>query len=127
MFSNKFLDQSEGLVDHAVESADHAIKSTQHVANVALESLSDSVHDLRKQAAPLVHNVGERAGALLQSGVNGVRETSEHLRDTALRASDGTVKYIKEDPIKAILIAAATGAALMALIGLVSRGHSRGQ
>jgi hypothetical protein len=34
------------------------------------------------------------------------------------------VGYIKDEPVKAMLIAAATGAALMALVGLVSRSRS---
>jgi hypothetical protein len=45
------------------------------------------------------------------------------LRDKALRASDNTVGYIKDEPVKAMLIAAATGAALMALVSLITRSH----
>jgi hypothetical protein len=33
------------------------------------------------------------------------------------------VAYIRDEPVKAMLIAAATGAALMALINLVSRSR----
>nr|MDP2190402.1 hypothetical protein [Rhodoferax sp.] len=60
-----------------------------------------------------------------QRGVDSVRETSQQLRDKAQQASATTVNYVKHEPVKAILIAAATGAALMALISLIS--HSRGR
>ena len=96
MFTKNTLEQSSSLVDQAAQSADHAIKSTQRVANDALDSLADSV-----------------------------RETSQQLRDKAQHASATTVNYVKHEPVKAILIAAATGAALMALVSLIS--HSRGR
>jgi ElaB/YqjD/DUF883 family membrane-anchored ribosome-binding protein len=91
------------LTEQASQSADQAIETTQRVASEALDSLSSAVHH----------------------GVEKVRETSQHLREGALRASDTGVNFIKDEPIKSVLIAAATGAALMALIGLLNRPHSR--
>lgn len=43
--------------------------------------------------------------------------------DGAARATDSTVSYIKDEPVKAMLIAAATGAALAALMSLLSRSR----
>lgn len=113
--------QGNGLVDQAADSADHAIKSTQRVANATLDRMAGTVQDLRHQAAPLLNRVSAQASELAQRGVDAVRDTSQQLRDKAVRASDGTVNYIRDEPVKAMLIAAATGAALMALIGLMSR------
>ena len=44
-------------------------------------------------------------------------------RDRAAKVSDNTVGYIKDEPMKSMLIAAATGAALMALVSLVTRNR----
>lgn len=115
--------QGNGLVDQAADSADHAIKSTQRVANATLDRMAGTVQDLRHQAAPLLNRVSAQASELAQRGVDAVRDTSQQLRDKAVRASDGTVNYIRDEPVKAMLIAAATGAALMALIGLMSRNR----
>ncbi len=112
-----------GLADQAADSADQAIRSTQRVANATLDRMAGSVQDLRQQAAPLLNRVSAQAGELAQRGVDAVRDTSQQLRDKAVRASDGTVNYIRDEPVKAMLIAAATGAALMALIGLMSRNR----
>jgi ElaB/YqjD/DUF883 family membrane-anchored ribosome-binding protein len=112
---------SNGLVDSAANVADDAIRSTQRVANQALDGLAGSVEGMRQKAAPLLTQASEQAGALAQRGMNTVLDTSHQLRDRALRASDTTVSYIKDEPVKAMLIAAATGAALMALVGLMSR------
>jgi ElaB/YqjD/DUF883 family membrane-anchored ribosome-binding protein len=42
-----------------------------------------------------------------------------------LRVGDSTALYIKDEPLKAMLIAAAAGAALMALVGLLARSRDR--
>ena len=125
MVSTKSSEPSNSLTDQAVQSTDQAIKSTQRVANDALESLAVAVQDLRHQAEPLLHRAGDQISALAHRGADSVRETSQQLRNKAQHASDSTVNYIKDEPVKAILIAAATGAALMALISLIS--HSRGR
>jgi ElaB/YqjD/DUF883 family membrane-anchored ribosome-binding protein len=56
---------------------------------------------------------------------NGIRDVSQNLQDRALRVSDNTVGYIRDEPVKSVLIAAATGAALVALVGLLSRSRAR--
>ena len=125
MFLNKSLEKSSSLVDQAAQTADRAVKSTQQAANEALESLADAVHDLQHQATPLLGRATDQVSALAQRGVDNVRDTSRHLRLKAVHASDNTVNYIKDEPVKSILIAAATGAALMALISLISRASDR--
>jgi len=125
MITNKpFETSSSTLVDQASDTADRAIKSTQRMANETLDSLSNSVHDVRDRVAPVLNRSSEQLAALAQRGVDVVRDSSQQLKDKALRASDTTVGYIKDEPVKAMLIAAATGAALMALIGLLSRSRS---
>jgi ElaB/YqjD/DUF883 family membrane-anchored ribosome-binding protein len=125
MFSKKAIEETNGLADQAAKSADQAIRSTQRVANEALDGLAGSVQDMRHQAAPLLNRVGEQAGAMAQRGVDAVRDSSAQLREKALQAQDTTVSYIKDEPIKAMLIAAGAGAALMAVLSLMTRSHNR--
>lgn len=111
----------DNLSNKAAATADQAIKSTQRATNQALDSLAGSVQDLRDQAAPYVDKAAARASDMAQRGAETVRETAQQLRESALRASDSTVNYIREEPVKAMLIAGATGAILMALLGLLTR------
>jgi len=117
---------SSNLVDHAAHGADQAIKTTQRAANGALDSLAGTVEGLRQEAAPMLNRVSEQATALAQRGVDAVRDSTHQLRERAVQASDTTAAYIRHDPVKSMLIAAATGAALMALVGLMSRSRDRG-
>ena len=90
------------LLDRAAVSADQA-----------LDSLAQQVNRLQTDASQLS-----------QRGLKAVREGTQQLREKADRASELTQNYVKGDPVKALLIAAATGAALVALIGLMTRSRN---
>ena len=90
--SNNVIDTSRNLIDQAAHSADAAIQSTQRMANQAVEGVSHSLQTAGKQ-----------------------------VRNSAHQVSDRTVTYIRDEPVKSMLIAAATGAALVALASLFSR------
>jgi len=126
MFAKKTIDQPANIADQAAHSADVAIKSTQRVANEALDGLAGSVENARTQVAPMLDRATEQASALAHRGLDAVRNGSQQLREKAVHATDTTATYIRNDPIKAVLIAAATGAALMALVSLLSRSRDRG-
>jgi len=105
----------------AQRTVEHAVQATQHVADQALDKFSSTARDLRQQVPPMLERAGEQASALAQRGVDAVRDRTLQLREQTLRASDSTLNYIKDEPVKAVLIAAAAGAALMALLGLLRK------
>lgn len=123
MITSTPLQPSNSLADQTAQSADRAIKSTQRLANETLDSLAGAVQDMRQEATPILNRASEQASALAHRGVDAVLKRSQELRDRALIASDSTVAYIKDEPVKSMLIAAATGAALMALVALLSRSR----
>jgi ElaB/YqjD/DUF883 family membrane-anchored ribosome-binding protein len=113
-----FSQTSNTLADQNVDSA---LKSSQHLANEALDTLSDKVQEVKDEAMPVLNRVAAKAEELARRSADVVRDRSADMKDRAVRASDATIGYIKDEPVKAILIAAATGAALMALVSLLSR------
>lgn len=84
---------------------------TSHALDTASKQISDSLD----QASTLAHN-----------GVNKLMDSSQHLREYAQKAGQTTLATIRDEPVKSVLIAAATGAALMALITLATRSSHRG-
>jgi ElaB/YqjD/DUF883 family membrane-anchored ribosome-binding protein len=117
MFFNK-SEQSNSLTDQA-------IKSTQRAANEMVDGLAGTVQDIRHQAGPMLDRATDRVSTLAHRGIESARSTSQHLRDKALHASDRTVNYIKDEPVKAALIAVAAGAALIAVVSLLSGSRNR--
>lgn len=90
---------------------------------MSLLSTTDKPSHLIEQAS---HSVDQAVRATQQAAsgaVNSVRDTSHLLRVKAEHASDATANYIKEEPLKAVLIGAAAGAALLALVSLMARSR----
>lgn len=121
--TKSFAQQGQETADNAADMAQAAIRSTQRAADNALDSLSAKVDDVRSQAAPMLSKVSSQAEAAARRGIDAVRDTSQQLRDKAVQASDMTVAYVKDEPIKAMLIAAATGALLMGIISMMARSR----
>jgi len=86
------------IADRLALSADSAIHSTQYATNKAFDRLSGGVESLRGRAGPLMEKAAAKA------------EASKH--------------YIEERPMRALLIAAGTGAALAMLLSWVRRSRS---
>jgi len=126
MNSIKPFDQAHNFAGEAAQSSDQTKNSMSHVANDGLAGLNDTVKEIRQQTAPLLNRATEQASELAQHSVDSVLDTSRQLQEKALRVTENSVKFIKEEPVKSMLIAAATGAALMALVNLVSRSRDRG-
>jgi hypothetical protein len=56
-------------------------------------------------------------------GIDSAKAAAQRVRDGAAQASDSLVTYTKENPAKAILIAAASGALLLTLFNALSRSR----
>jgi ElaB/YqjD/DUF883 family membrane-anchored ribosome-binding protein len=121
--SKPMAQQGQDMADNAAGSAQGAIRSTQRAADQALDRLSEKVDEARSQAGPLLIKVTSQAEAAARRGMEAVRDTSQQLREKALQAQDLTVAYVKDEPIKAMLIAAATGALLMGIVSMLGRSR----
>jgi ElaB/YqjD/DUF883 family membrane-anchored ribosome-binding protein len=115
------------LVDRSLVAADQAIRSTQRIANEALDDIAGTAHDLRERAAPVVERVAGCASAVVHDGMDAVRERSSQLSDAAHRVADGTRSRVREEPVRSLLIAAAAGAVVMALLASMARTSPRKQ
>ncbi|MBX3606457.1 MAG: hypothetical protein KF788_14355 [Piscinibacter sp.] len=93
------------------------------LAEESLDAVADTAQAVREHAAPVLVRAAEQAGALLDRGAEAVRGGTQQLREKAQHASERTVDYVRAEPVKSVLVAAAAGAALMALVQL-ARGHS---
>jgi ElaB/YqjD/DUF883 family membrane-anchored ribosome-binding protein len=84
---------------------------------------NETSNQMLDQAAAAADHVAEQAAGAAQRGVAAVRNTSQQLLNRAHLATDNTAAYVKDEPVKSLLMAAAAGAALMALVGLLNRNR----
>ena len=83
----------------------------------SLDSLRETVPAAFSRAAAQVEEITRR-------GLDRAKEASMGVRDQVYKAGDRTVGYIKDEPVKSVLIAAATGAAVALLVGWAMRSRS---
>ena len=113
-------DRASSMIDTAAQSADDAIRGSQRLANQALDQLAGKVESARSAAGPAVQGLASDAAQMVQRGTNSLQQHSEQWREQALQARDSTRSYIQNDPLKAVLLAAAAGAALLWLGSLMT-------
>jgi ElaB/YqjD/DUF883 family membrane-anchored ribosome-binding protein len=119
--------QASDTVNKLADSADSAVKSTRRVANSALDQAETAIGEARDNAEPTIARLAGQAEALARRGVDAVKDTASQVRERAASVSDATVRYVKDEPVKSMLIAAATGAALMGLLALIQNARRNNQ
>ncbi len=114
----------EQLTDRAANKADEAIDSSKRAAQAALNSVQDGVDQLREAIPSAFTRAAAQVEAITRQGIDRARQASAEVRGQVNLAGDRTVQYIKDEPVKSVLVAAAAGAALVGLISLLSRAST---
>jgi len=106
--------QSQETVNMAAAMA-HAVESTEERADQALGKLADEVDDASSKLGDAAHWAMAKTRETLRSAAEQVRE----------RAKTTVETYTREDPLRAVLIAAAVGALLMGLAARTTKSGVR--
>jgi ElaB/YqjD/DUF883 family membrane-anchored ribosome-binding protein len=116
-------DTPHNLAEQAAETASHAIRSTQDMSNAALDRLNDRVEAARDVASPALDRWSSQAETAVRRSADAVRETAAQLRNRAHQVSYAAADRVRDDPLKAVAIAAVAGAVLMGLFALFGRNR----
>jgi len=112
----------QDMADKAAAKADQAIDASLEQAHSALNGLSNLSHD----ASQALSRAAGQVEDLTRRTLDRARQAGSQVRDQVGRAGDATVGYIKDEPVKAVLIAAAAGAVAAGLYSwLTSRNDRR--
>ena len=106
--------QSQETVNMAAAMA-HAVNATEGRLDQAVGQLSGAAEEASSK-------VGDAASWALGKAKDALQSAADEVRE---RATSAVATYTREDPIRAILIAAATGAVLMALVAMKVRSGVR--
>ena len=109
---------SDGF-DHLASSVEHA----QHLAIDAMQTLAKQAGEVREQTAIAMSEAAHEAQDMAHRGFNRTRAAVAQARDSASELRDQTARRVRTDPMKAVLIAAAAGAATALLLQWVSHGR----
>jgi len=117
----------DDMTRRAADQADSVIDSAQRITQGTLDTLQDKARNLRDGSPGALRRAAEQFDEMTRRGIEAARQAKITVQDQALRAGDRTVGYIKDEPVKSILIAAAVGAAAAVLVSMLSRSRSSQQ
>lgn len=102
----------EAVADRATTKAHGMIDRARDTTGHALDALSGGVDSVGHRAPEVINRVAAQVEDLARRGIDRARETSSQVREQVSLAGDRTVARIQDQPVKAVLIAAAIGALL---------------
>jgi ElaB/YqjD/DUF883 family membrane-anchored ribosome-binding protein len=111
------------LADEFRQAAQDTVESSRAYAQNAVNAAGEKVRDLRREAEPTMEQIAARVQHAVQRGLESASKTSARAQRRIEEAADVTGRYIADQPVRSILLAAAAGAAITALIVLATRSH----
>ncbi|MGA0570104.1 hypothetical protein ACO2Q9_05230 [Variovorax sp. VNK109] len=105
------------LTDEVLQSAGQAVDATRGLAH----DTADKVRDLRRDIEPAVDQWSSRVHDAAQRGLDALAHGSARARDSFVRGTDAAGRMVADQPMKSVLVAAAVGAAITALILVAAR------
>jgi ElaB/YqjD/DUF883 family membrane-anchored ribosome-binding protein len=111
------------LADEIRQTANDAVDTTRSYAQNAVNAAGEKVRDLRRDAEPTMEQIAARVQQAVQRGLDSATKTSARAQRRIEEAADVTGRYIADQPVRSVLLAAAAGAAITALLVLATRRH----
>jgi ElaB/YqjD/DUF883 family membrane-anchored ribosome-binding protein len=102
--------------DEAALGANRAIDSTREYAKSALDSAERRVGQLRSQVDPMVDMLATKAQKLARQSMDMASEARSRAEESFHDASAATSRYVSQQPVRSVLIAAAIGAAVALIV-----------
>lgn len=111
------------LADEFRQTAHDAVETSRAYAQNAVNAAGEKVRDIRREAEPTMEQIAARVQQAVQRGLDSATKTSARAQRRIEEAADVTGRYIADQPVRSVLLAAAAGAAITALIVLATRRH----
>jgi ElaB/YqjD/DUF883 family membrane-anchored ribosome-binding protein len=109
--------------ERLANKADDAIRSSKRVVANSAQAVQTGLDELSEKVPAAVSRVAARAEDVTRRGIERARQTAADARHRATEVGDATIDRIKADPVKAVMIAAAAGAATALLLQWLSRSR----
>jgi ElaB/YqjD/DUF883 family membrane-anchored ribosome-binding protein len=102
-----------------------ALGAAQREAHEAIDNAVDGLASAYDGAQPLLARVGRQARGYAQDGMAAMRQAAADARERGARVVDSTRGYVRDEPLKSLVIAAVVGAAVIGLVELLRARRDR--
>lgn len=103
------------LTDQVLQSAQDAVGSSRGMARHAIEGADRTVRELRARMDPALEEIASSAQRLAHRSLDLASDTSARAQRSLRQYAAATERYVADQPVRSILIAAAAGAVIAAL------------
>ncbi len=107
-----------------IQGASGAADMTREHAHEALDKAQSRLRQLRGNVDPVVDMLASKAQKMAQHSLDLASEAKDRAEQSLKRAAGVTTRYVAEQPVRSILIAAGVGAGV-ALLVAAARQRSR--
>jgi ElaB/YqjD/DUF883 family membrane-anchored ribosome-binding protein len=104
------------LSDNLLDGAEHALQSGRELASDTLDRANSKVRDFRASVEPVIDRFASRAQDYANRGLSVASDASVAAQRRLNHYADRTGRFVADEPVKAVLIAAAAGAVLAGLL-----------
>ena len=115
------LNKGQAFADKPADKLQSGIRDGRQRVSSAASSASNKVEAMRGAVGPAIDNASDNTQSLLGQGTRS--DAARKAQDFASDAQVSIVTYTRQKPVKALLIAAAAGAALITLMRAFSSSH----
>jgi ElaB/YqjD/DUF883 family membrane-anchored ribosome-binding protein len=100
-----------------------SVTPTVPTSSPAVDRAIDKIADTAATVPLAVERAAERASEVARQGTQKLHEGTQQVKAQFNQVTDSAIAYVRDEPVRAVLIAAAAGAALMALATALSRAR----
>ncbi|MDO8458222.1 MAG: hypothetical protein Q7T07_15070 [Burkholderiaceae bacterium] len=128
MFSSKTASDAIPAVPHVssemLQTASKAVDSTREFANDALDQAESTVRAFRHNIDPVGDMLAATAQKLAKQSLDMASDAKDYAQHALNRAAKVSTRYVSDQPVRSVLMAAAVGAAVATLISYARGGRS---
>lgn len=111
--------------DEALQATVQATELTRSYAKEALDQAEGKIRELRGSVDPMVDKLADTAQKLARQSMDMATEAKHKAEESMARYAGMTTKYVSEQPMRSVLIAAAVGAAVALLVAAARSNNKR--
>lgn len=112
MQNTDFSKSSTANLDALTHKAADVIDQAQDAARKVVSQVTSEAQDLKQDAPKLVDLAADALKAYTRKGASLAKDATALARDKASQYAEGAADRVRKDPLKAIAVAAAVGAAV---------------
>lgn len=113
---SRFSGTTQDVTDKAARKAQSGVNGARDLADDATDTLSSKLDSVRDNAGPALDKATRRAQDVAAQGLQAATRAAQQLRDGVVDLAEGATEYTRKNPMKAVMIAAASGAVLFGLV-----------